>query len=58
MVNVSLVFDDGLAQSCHRLANIFEARGINASFAVLVDSSGIYPNFKKGDFKLWNELRE
>lgn len=58
MTNVCLVFDDGFAQSCSEIAKIFEARGLRASFAVLVDSSDIFPNLKKGDFDLWNEFQE
>lgn len=58
MTKVSLVFDDGFAQSSLRTAEIFEARKLMASFAVLVDSSEIYPDTPKGDFALWNNLQE
>jgi len=58
MTKVSLVFDDGFAKSSLLTAKIFEARGLGASFAVLVDSSDIYPDMPKGDFNLWNELQD
>ncbi|MEM7379681.1 MAG: polysaccharide deacetylase family protein [Bacteroidota bacterium] len=58
MTQVSLIFDDGFEKSCLRIAEIFENKRLSASFAVLVDSSDIYPGTPKGDFTLWNTLQE
>ena len=55
---VSLVFDDGFTASCHKIASIFEARGLLACFAVLVEHDGFMPDFPKADFDLWNALQE
>ena len=54
---VAFVFDDGFTASCERIARIFEARGLAAVFAVLVNHDGFMPAFPKGDFGLWNELQ-
>ncbi|MCU0785776.1 MAG: polysaccharide deacetylase family protein [Verrucomicrobia bacterium] len=54
---VAFVFDDGFTASCERVARIFEARGLAAVFAVLVNHDGFMPAFPKGDFGLWNELQ-
>ncbi|MEM6884243.1 MAG: polysaccharide deacetylase family protein [Verrucomicrobiota bacterium] len=56
--HVSFIFDDGFTKSCLQVAEIFEARNLSATFAVLVDHEGFMPDFPKGDFKLWNELLE
>lgn len=58
MTKVSLIFDDGFAKSAIKTSEIFEQRGLAANFAVLVDSSNIYPDTPKGDFDLWNKLQE
>lgn len=55
---VSLVFDDGFTASCHKIASIFEVRGLRACFAVLVEHDGFMPDFPKADFELWNALQE
>ncbi len=57
ITSVSLIFDDGFVKSCLRISDIFEARGLRATFAVLVDHEGFMPDFPKGDFKLWNRLQ-
>lgn len=58
MTLISLVFDDGFRASCLRTAKIFEARGLRATFAVLVNHEGFMADFPKGDFELWNELQD
>ena len=55
-MKVSFVFDDGFAESCLKVADSYEARGLGATFAVLVNHEGFMPDFPKGDMKLWNEL--
>ncbi|MEO0793867.1 MAG: polysaccharide deacetylase family protein [Verrucomicrobiota bacterium] len=55
-IPVSFVFDDGFTASCLKIADVFESRGLRATFAVLVDHDGFMPDFPKGDFQLWNEL--
>ncbi|MFK5972209.1 MAG: polysaccharide deacetylase family protein [Flavobacteriaceae bacterium] len=57
ITKVSLVFDDGFIKSCLRIAEIFEARNLSATFAVLVNHEGFMPDFSKGDFDLWNQLQ-
>lgn len=58
MTQVCLVFDDGFKKSCKRIAQLFEERNINATFAVLVNHEGFMPKFPKGNFELWNELQD
>lgn len=57
MTKVGFVFDDGFSASCLKIADIYEARGLHATFAVLVDHTGFMPAFPKGDFSLWRELQ-
>jgi len=57
-VPVSFVFDDGFTDSCLKVAEMFEARGLSATFAVLVNHDGFMVDFPKGDFALWQELLE
>jgi peptidoglycan/xylan/chitin deacetylase (PgdA/CDA1 family) len=57
MTKVGLIFDDGFAKSCLKTADVFEARGLRATYAVLVNHDGFMPKFPKGDFALWNELQ-
>lgn len=54
---VALVFDDGFTQSCLKIAELFEKRGLCATCAVLVDHENFMPAFPKGDFTLWNALQ-
>ncbi len=54
---VSLVFDDGFTQSCLKVADCFEKRGLSATFAVLVEHKTFMPAFHKGEFSLWNTLQ-
>ncbi|WP_411847640.1 polysaccharide deacetylase family protein [Roseibacillus persicicus] len=54
---VSFIFDDGFAKSCRRIAEIFEARNLQATFAVLANPVGFLDEHPKGDFKFWNELQ-
>lgn len=58
IVPVSFVFDDGFTDSCLKVADMFEARGLSATFAVLVNHDGFMPDFPKGDFALWQQLLE
>jgi len=55
-MKVSFVFDDGFIQSCLKVAEIYEARGLRATFAVLVHHEGFMVDYPKGDMELWNEL--
>ena len=57
-MHVSFVFDDGFIKSCHQVADLFEERGLRATFAVLVDHEGFMVDYPKGDFALWNKLQE
>lgn len=54
---VSFIFDDGFKKSCLKIAEIFEARDLRATFAVLADPAGFLDEFPKGDFTLWNDFR-
>lgn len=54
---VALVFDDGFTRSCLKIAELFEKRGLRATYAVLVDHENFMPAFPKGDFALWNALQ-
>lgn len=49
---VALIFDDGFACSCRKIADLFERHELRAVFSVLA-------NFKSGlgDWDLWNELK-
>lgn len=53
----SFIFDDGFKQSCLRIVDLFEARGLRATFAVMADPSGFLDEFPKGDFVMWNEFQ-
>lgn len=55
---VSFVFDDGFTKSCLTVAELFEERGLRATFAVLVNHEGFMVDYPKGDFTLWNELQD
>ena len=57
MTRVSFVFDDGFTASCLKVAEIFEARNLHATFAVLADNNNFMPNIPKGNFSLWNDLQ-
>jgi peptidoglycan/xylan/chitin deacetylase (PgdA/CDA1 family) len=61
---VTLTFDDGFERSSRRTAEIFERFGLPASFNVVARGHLGAPNerwhnrWPKGNFALWNELRE
>lgn len=55
---VGIIFDDGFVKSSLETAQIFEEFGLRAVFAVLANPTGFAPQFRVGDFALWNELRE
>jgi peptidoglycan/xylan/chitin deacetylase (PgdA/CDA1 family) len=54
---VALVFDDGFLKSSLATAEIFERHNLRAAFAVLANTEGFAPNYRCGDFGLWNELQ-
>ncbi|MBB6431706.1 polysaccharide deacetylase family protein [Algisphaera agarilytica] len=54
---VSFIFDDGFEQSCLRVAELFETRGLHATFAVMAKPEGFLDEFPKGDFELWNQFQ-
>lgn len=58
MTQVHLVFDDGFVQSCRKVAALFEARGLSAVFAVMVEPGDFMPQIEKGDWDFWRSLRE
>src|SRR5690349_15170000 len=55
---VGIIFDDGFVKSSLETAQIFESFGLRAGFAVLANSTGFAPQYRVGDFALWNELKE
>jgi peptidoglycan/xylan/chitin deacetylase (PgdA/CDA1 family) len=61
---VTLAFDDGIRDSCRRVAEIYERHGLAACFCVIalghrraVCRRDPYHRDAKGDFTLWNELQ-
>src|SRR2546423_12933388 len=56
-IKVGIIFDDGFAKSSLDTAQIFETVGLRAVFAVLAYPSGFAPQYRVGDFALWNELK-
>ncbi len=56
---VTLSFDDGFERSSIRTAEIFERHGLLAELNVLAreSSDGWHSRWRKGDFRLWNELK-
>lgn len=55
---VSLVFDDGFLKSCLKISKLFESKNLRATFAVLVNDKDFMPHLPKGNFDLWNDLRQ
>jgi peptidoglycan/xylan/chitin deacetylase (PgdA/CDA1 family) len=56
---VTLSFDDGFERSSLRTAEIFERHGLLAELNVLAGESSDpwHSRWRKGDFRLWNELK-
>lgn len=54
-IKVGLIFDDGIAKSSLKTADIFEEFKIPAVFAVIADTSKFVPGC--GDWNMWNELQ-
>jgi len=54
---IGIIFDDGFAKSSLTTAKLFEQYKLPAYFAVLAEPKGFSPNFRIGDFALWNELQ-
>src|SRR5262249_19244360 len=54
---VGIVFDDGFVKSTLATAELFERFNLPAVFAVLAHPEGFAPQFRVGDFSLWNELQ-
>jgi peptidoglycan/xylan/chitin deacetylase (PgdA/CDA1 family) len=54
---IGIIFDDGFAKSSLATATLFEQYKLPAYFAVLAEPKGFSPNFRIGDFALWNELQ-
>ena len=62
---VTISFDDGYEKSSIRQAEIYEKYNLSACINVIASghlrkfkSPGKWPNTRKGDFVLWNELKE
>ena len=54
---IGLLFDDGFVNSTLATAELFESFGLRAGFCVLANPAGFAPQFRVGDFGLWNELK-
>jgi len=62
---ISIAFDDGFRRTSLKVAEIFEQFGISAGFNVIAKGGepgykpvDRYHDFPRGDFELWNELKE
>lgn len=61
---ITLTFDDGFERSSRKTAEIFERFGLAASFNIVArghlgaPSEGWHNRWPKGDFALWNQLRD